>query len=170
MVDGFEEIELITPVDMLRRVGVEVVVASLQHETCVGRSGIRIMSDAMLADLDPDSFDLLFIPGGPGVAKLRDDGRPSVLAKQFHAQGKPVAAICAAPLVLLDAGLLEGRRFTVHQSVRNALIDALDERVVVDGGLITSRGAGTSMDFGFAIISLLVGQAAAEKVASEIMA
>jgi protein deglycase len=168
--EGFEEIEMITPVDLLRRAGVEVVVASLHHKTCTGRCGIRVEADALLADLDPGGFDLLLIPGGPGVARLREDGRPAVLAKLFHDHGKPVAAICAAPLVLMDAGMLEGRSFTAHQSVRQTLVHALAERVVVDGSLITSRGAGTALDFGLALVARLAGQQAADRVAAEIMA
>jgi len=161
---------MVTPVDLLRRADVEVVIASLHRKTAVGRCGIRVEADAALVGLDPKKFDLLLIPGGPGVANLRKDGRPATLAREFVAAGKPVAAICAAPLVLMDAGLLEGRRFSAHQSVRNALPAALDERVVVDGNLVTSRGAGTAMDFGLALVALLAGQAAAERVAAEIMA
>ena len=168
--DGFEEIELVTPVDLLRRADIEVVIAALSHKVCVGRCGLRVEADAMLADLEPSQFDLLLIPGGPGVSKLREDGRPAALAKQFSNDGKPVAAICAAPLVLMDAGLLEGRRFTAYQSVRETLVHAIEERVVVDGNLITSRGAGTAMDFGMAIIVKLADQASADRVALDIMA
>lgn len=169
LVDGFEEIELVTPVDLLRRAGIEVVVASLQRKTAVGRSGIRVEADASLASLDTGAFDLLLLPGGPGVEKLRKDGRASTLAREFAMAGKPVAAICAAPLVLMDAGLLDGRRFTAHQSVRDSLPGALDGRVVEDGILITSRGAGTAMDFGLALVARLAGQNTAEQVAASIM-
>jgi 4-methyl-5(b-hydroxyethyl)-thiazole monophosphate biosynthesis len=170
LVDGFEEIETVTPVDLLRRAGVEVVLAALQGRTATGRCGIRLQADAALADLDPSTFDLLLIPGGPGVEGLRRDGRAASLAKDFTAAGKPVAAICAAPLVLLDAGLLAGRRFTAYHSVRQELGGGLDDRVVVDGNLITSRGAGTAMDFALVLIARLVGQAMADQVAEEIMA
>ena len=170
LVDGFEEIELVTPVDLLRRAGVEVVIAALHGGAATGRGGIRLEADAALADLDPGTFDLLFIPGGPGVGDLRSDGRAAVLAREFAAAGKPVAAICAAPLLLMDAGLLEGRRFTAYQSVRAELGGGLDERVVVDGDLITSRGAGTALDFALALVARLAGQSAADRVADEIMA
>jgi 4-methyl-5(b-hydroxyethyl)-thiazole monophosphate biosynthesis len=113
---------------------------------------------------------MLLSPGGPGVAKLREDGRPAELAGQFHDHGKAVAAICAAPLVLMDAGLLEGRRFTAYQSVRETLANAIEGRVVEDGNIITSRGAGTALDFGLALVARLAGQAAAGRVAAEIMA
>jgi 4-methyl-5(b-hydroxyethyl)-thiazole monophosphate biosynthesis len=101
---------------------------------------------------------------------MRRDGRAAELAGDFIAAGKPVAAICAAPLVLLDAGLLAGRSFTAYHSVREELGGGLDERVVVDGNLITSRGAGTAMDFSLVLIACLLGQAAADQVADEIMA
>jgi 4-methyl-5(b-hydroxyethyl)-thiazole monophosphate biosynthesis len=170
LIDGFEEIELVTPVDVLRRAGVEVVIAALHEKIATGRGGIRLEADAALADVDPPSFDLLFIPGGPGVWDLRSDGRAAVLAKDFATAGKPVAAICAAPLVLMDAGLLVGKRFTAYHSVREELGGGLDERVVVDGNIITSRGAGTALDFALTLVSLLGGQEAAVQVADEIMA
>src|SRR5476649_1464455 len=97
LASGLEEIETITPVDILRRAGAEVVVASLTPEkTVTGRSGITIQADAELDGIDPGTFDLLLIPGGPGVQGLRADGRPAKLARQFVEEGKPVAAICAA--------------------------------------------------------------------------
>lgn len=168
--DGFEEIEVVTPVDVLRRAGVTVVIAAMGEMTAVGRGGIRIAGDVALADVDSGSFDLLFIPGGPGVGDLRSVGRAAALARDFAAAGKPVAAICAAPLILMDAGLLEGKRFTAYHSVREELGGGLDERVVEDGDIITSRGAGTALDFALALVTRLAGQAAAERVAEEIMA
>jgi len=168
---GFEEIETLTPVDLLRRAGVEVVMASITGETWVtGRCHITIRADATLAEVANQSFDLLFIPGGPGVKGLRADGRPAQLARQFVQAGKPVAAICAAPTVLADAGLLEGRRFTAHFSVHTELPATLaQERVVVDGPIITSRGAGTALDFGLELVRQLEGDAAAQEVAKAIM-
>lgn len=170
LADGFEEIELVAPADLLRRAGVEVVIASLHGRSATGRNGIRIEADAALADLQAERFDLLLIPGGPGVGELRRDGRAAALARDFHAAGKPVAAICAAPLVLADAGLLASRRFSAHDSVRNELPGAAGERVTEDGNLITSRGAGTAIDFGLALVARLAGRDAALRVASEIMA
>jgi 4-methyl-5(b-hydroxyethyl)-thiazole monophosphate biosynthesis len=169
LVDGFEEIETITPVDLLRRAGVEVVIAGLHGASATGRSGIRLVADAVLEVVADSDFDLLLIPGGPGVGDLRRDGRAAALAGVFANNGKLIAAICAAPLVLMDAGLLHGRRFTAHQSVRDVLAQALDEEVVIDGNLITSRGAGTAMEFGLALVSSLAGHAVADKVAADIM-
>ncbi len=169
---GFEEIETVTPIDLLRRAGAEVVVASLQGEPWVtGRSEITLKPDAALAEVESGDFDLLVIPGGPGVAALRTDGRAARLAREFIGRGKPVAAICAGPTVLGDAGVLEGKRFTAHFSVWGELPDALgDERVVQDGLVITSRGAGTAVDFGLALVAALFGPDKAGEVARAIMA
>lgn len=170
--DGFEEIETVTPVDLLRRAGIEVTLAAVgENVNATGRSGITLTSDVMLGETHtPAGFDLLLIPGGPGVAGLRKDGRAAALAADFHAAGKSIAAICAAPLVLHDARLLAGRRFTAHSSARSELPGAVDDRVVVDGPLITSRGAGTAVDFSLAIITALVGEHASKQVATAIMA
>lgn len=170
LANGFEEIETITPVDLLRRAGVEVVLAGLKDGEVTGRSGVRLVPDAVLEGVDADGFDLLLIPGGPGVKELRADGRAAALAVAFHEAGKKIAAICAAPLVLGDAGLLDGRHFTSHASTWEELPDAEDERVVEDGGIITSRGAGTALDFGFALVEYLAGEAAVDEISEAIMA
>lgn len=170
LIDGFEEIETVTPVDVLRRAGAEVVIAALREKTATGRCGIRVEADVLLEETDAAGFDLLLIPGGPGVGDLRADGRAALLAKDFASAGKPVAAICAAPLVLMDAGLLAGKRFTAYPSVRPELGGGGDDRVVVDGQIITSRGAGTALDFALALVTHLFGQAAADQVAEEIVA
>jgi len=170
LVDGFEEIEMVTPVDLLRRAGVEVVIAALHGEEAAGRSGIRMAADGNLNGVRAEEFDLLLIPGGPGVAEMRRDGRAAALAREFAATGKTVAAICAAPLILHDAGLLENRRYTAHSSLRETLGEASGGRLEEDGCLITSRGAGTAMDFALAIVTRLAGPAVAEKIATDIMA
>lgn len=172
LVDGFEEIETIAPVDLLRRAGAEVVMASVAGPLHVtGRCSITMHADSGLEGLDTTAFDVLLIPGGPGVKALREDGRPALLAKAFASQGKVLAAICAAPTVLKDAALLEGRRFTAHFSVHVELPDVLAaERVVVDGKLITSRGAGTAIEFGLALVEQLFGAEKAREIAASIMA
>ncbi|BCU78692.1 DJ-1 family glyoxalase III [Luteolibacter sp. LG18] len=171
LVDGFEEIEAVTPIDLLRRAGVEVTTAALGELTVTGRNGIQILADTRLADELPDAYDLLFLPGGPGVAKLREDGRPAAIARIFTESGKRVAAICAAPLVLKDAGILSGKRFTAHASALRELPDAIPgERVVIEGNLITSRGAGTALDFGLVLVAELCGQELSDEIGASIHA
>ena len=170
--DGVEELELIAPVDVLRRAGAEVVVAAIGEGIhLTGRNGIVLHADALLSGLDPSTFDLLLIPGGAAVAKLRADGRAAELAAAFVSANKPVAAICAGPLVLEDAGLLEGKCFTAHFSAANELPGAQSgERVLEDGLIITSRGAGTALEFGLALVDRLFGEAKEEEIGRAIMA
>jgi len=171
LVTGFEEIELIAPIDLLRRAEADVLVASVDGEQLVtGRCGVTIQADARLADVADQPFDLLFIPGGPGVKALREDGRAALLARVFAQAGRPVTAICAAPLVLADAGLLTGKRFTAHFSVHSQLPGVLaNERVVKDGNIITSRGAGTAVEFGLALVRELFGEVKSQEIADAIM-
>jgi 4-methyl-5(b-hydroxyethyl)-thiazole monophosphate biosynthesis len=168
---GFEEIETVVPVDLLRRAEAEVIIASVNGEKLVtGRCGMTVQADTTLAEVEQQPFEALFLPGGPGVKILREDGRPAKLAKACATQGNLVAAICAAPMVLLDAGLLTGKRFTAHFSVHANLPGVLaNERVVKDGNLLTSRGAGTAVEFGLELVCELFGEAKAKEVADAIM-
>jgi 4-methyl-5(b-hydroxyethyl)-thiazole monophosphate biosynthesis len=170
LADGFEEIEAFAPIDLLRRADVEVTTASLadnQHAT--GRSGITAHADKPLKAVLGRQFDLLFLPGGAGVKNLRADPRVKQVVLEHHAAGKWLAAICAAPTVLNDCGLLTGRRYTAHFSVANELPAILsDERVVTDGNLTTSRGAGTAVEFGLHLVALLVSPAKASEVGKAI--
>jgi len=172
LADGVEELELVAPVDVLRRAGADVVLAAVGGDpVATGRNGLVLQADVLLAGLQTGDFDLLLIPGGAAVSFLRKDGRAAELARQFVDSGKPVAAICAGPLVLEDAGLLEGKRFTSHFSAVNELPGAqTGERVVEDGLIITSRGAGTALEFGLALVDRLFGEAKEEEIARAIMA
>jgi protein deglycase len=171
LVDGFEEIEAVTPIDLLRRAGVEVVIASLDRIDVTGRGNLRMIADMLLKNTLPDSFDLLLLPGGPGVTAMRGDARAAAIASIFQTSGKKVAAICAAPLILKDAGILTGRRFTGHAAIASELPEAdFSERVIVDDNLITSRGAGTALDFGLALVTALCGQEKADEIAASIHA
>jgi 4-methyl-5(b-hydroxyethyl)-thiazole monophosphate biosynthesis len=170
--EGFEEIEAVAPIDLLRRAGLEVTVASLGRELEVtGRSGIRLRAEFALNEVITRSFDCLILPGGPGVKHLRADPRIVPLIRRHAEAGAWITAICAAPTVLHDAGLLAGRRFTAHPSVAAELTGPLSqEAVVCDGQIITSRGAGTAVDFGLAIVEALQGKARAEEVRQAICA
>ncbi len=172
LAEGFEEIEATAPIDLLRRAGVEVTVAGLGDGIHVtGRSGLTMHADTPLNAVLARKFDCLFLPGGPGVVHLRADPRVRELVLRYHAAGRWLAAICAAPTVLHDAGLLAGRRYTAHFSVANELPAILaGERVVEDGSLLTSRGAGTAIDFGLLLVAKLVSPAKAQEVAQSVCA
>jgi 4-methyl-5(b-hydroxyethyl)-thiazole monophosphate biosynthesis len=172
LAEGFEEIEVVTPVDILRRAGAEVTIAALGDGIHVtGRSGLTLHADSTLGALDGSDFDCLLLPGGPGVGRLREDPRVSSWVRRHQEGNRWLAAICAAPTVLNDAGVLEGRRYTAHFSVAGELPDALlNERVVVDGRLITARGAGTAVDFGLLLVERLFSREKAADVARSISA
>ncbi|MES2692511.1 MAG: DJ-1 family glyoxalase III [Verrucomicrobiota bacterium] len=172
LAEGFEEIEAITPIDLLRRAGAEVTLASLAEGIHVtGRSGITLHADTSLEAVAGREFDCVFLPGGPGVKHLRADPRVRPLVLRQHAASKWLAAICAAPTVLHDAGLLANRRYTAHFSVANELTAILtEERVVVDGHLITSRGAGTALDFGLELVRKLFSPTKSQEIARSVCA
>lgn len=159
LADGFEEIEAFAPVDLLRRAGITVTTASLaDNRHATGRSGITAHADVALKELSPDLADMVFVPGGAGVKLLRADARVRDLVLRHHAGGKWIAAICAAPTLLLDCGLLAGKRYTAHFSVAPELPGILaDQRIVTDGRTTTSRGAGTAVEFGLHLVGLLAG-------------
>jgi 4-methyl-5(b-hydroxyethyl)-thiazole monophosphate biosynthesis len=172
--EGFEELEAVAPIDLLRRAGCLVTIAALGPAPRVtGRNQITLEADTLLADLPADAppSDCLLIPGGPGVTALRASSTVRELVARHHAAGKLLAAICAAPAVLHDAGLLAGRRYTAHPSVAAELPAILgDQRVVNDGNILTSRGAGTALDFGLALVSALVSPEKAAEIAASIRA
>jgi len=170
--EGFEEIEAVTPIDLLRRAGAKVTVAALNPTAHVtGRCELTMHADTTLGKAGGETYDLIFLPGGPGVLNLRGDSRVRELVQHQAAAGRWLAAICAAPTVLNDAGLLEGRRYTAHFSVAKELPHILkDERVVVDGKIVTSRGAGTSLDFGLKLVEVLFSAEKAREIAIAICA
>src|ERR1035438_3671164 len=172
MPEDFEEIEAITPIDLLRRAGADVPVAALGSVIRVkGSSGITIQADATLDTVQGRKFDCIFLPGGPGVRHLRADPRVSRLVRSQCDAGRWLAAICAAPTVLNDAGVLSGRRYTAHFSVAAELPRLLaGERVVADGMILTSRGPGTALDFGLLLVEKLFSAEKSGEVARSICA
>jgi 4-methyl-5(b-hydroxyethyl)-thiazole monophosphate biosynthesis len=167
--NGFEEIEAVTPVDLLRRAGVEVVMAGVSGMDVVGKCGMRFRADALLEDAGGGDFDVLLLAGGPAVKELRGNEKVLTLIRRFHSEDKLIAAICAAPLLLKDAGLIDGKRITAHFSTGVELPASTGEPVVVDGRLVTSRGAGTALDFGLELVRILCGKAVAEEVGHAVM-
>lgn len=160
LAEGFEELEAVTVIDILRRAGLDVVVASLAESPVTGSHGIRVAADTPLAALAEQDFDMIALPGGmPGAQHLKDDPRIAAILKRLHGRGRPVAAICAAPMVLASAGLLEGRRATSFPGFLDGAANTTveDEAVVADRGVITSRGPGTALDFALALVEALKG-------------
>ncbi|MCX7824601.1 MAG: DJ-1/PfpI family protein [Verrucomicrobiae bacterium] len=172
---GFEEIEAITVIDILRRAGVEVVVAGTQPGVIEASRKTKHVPDCGLDDVMPavDTFDMIVLPGGqPGTTNLRADLRIKTIIERLRARSKLTAAICAAPTVLSAYGVLEGRRATSHPGSRAQLVagQVVDERVVVDGPVVTSQAAGTAMEFAFKLVELLCGREKAVEVNQGVLA
>ena len=166
---GFEEIEAITIIDILRRAGVEVVVAGTQPGVIEASRKTRHLPDCTLDDVRAEDFDMIVLPGGqPGTTNLRNDPRIRQIIESLRQRDRPVAAICAAPTVLAAYGVLRDRVATSHPSVRAEVAagarSVSDERVVVDGSVVTSQAAGTAMEFAFKLVELLCGPAKAAEV------
>jgi 4-methyl-5(b-hydroxyethyl)-thiazole monophosphate biosynthesis len=172
---GFEEIEAITVIDILRRAEIHVVVAGTQAGPIEASRKTKHVPDCTLDEVHPDDFDMIVLPGGqPGATNLRNDPRIRNLIGTLQAGNRRIAAICAAPTVLAACGVLKDRSATCHPSVRAEVASAAkrmsDERVVVDGSVITSQSAGTAMEFAFKLIEILCGPDKAAEVNRGVLA
>lgn len=167
LADGFEELEAVAVIDVLRRAGIEVVSAGLHEGPVSSTRNIKIIPDTVIDTVASDDFDMLVLPGGmPGAANLNADARVRDLIRDFNSKGKMTGAICAAPYVLADAGILDGKRVTSYPSFKDKLGSAIYEEktVVEDGNILTSRGPGTALCFALAIVEKLAGREKAEQV------
>ena len=168
---GFEEIEAISIIDVLRRAEVETIIVTIPQEEDVfwveGAHGISVAGDSLFDETDFAGGDMLILPGGmPGTDNLNAHNGLKNLIKEYHDQGKYIAAICAAPLVFGEMGLLKGKKAICYPSFEPRLIGAEiaeNERVVVDGNIITSKGPGTAIEFALQLVELLVSKEEAEK-------
>jgi 4-methyl-5(b-hydroxyethyl)-thiazole monophosphate biosynthesis len=161
LADGCEELEAVTLIDLLRRAGITVVSASLGPQLVTASRGVHLVADTSLVDVIYDDFDMIVLPGGlPGTTNLNNDSHVHAILKRLNQSNTAIGAICAAPLVLADCGLLDGKRATCYPGVLTQAdwpnITLVEEAVVVDGNILTSRGPGTAMDFALAIIEYLV--------------
>jgi 4-methyl-5(b-hydroxyethyl)-thiazole monophosphate biosynthesis len=172
LAEGFEEIEAVTAIDVLRRAEIEVVVAGLEPGPVRGSRGVVVTPDEPLAEVVDLDFDAVVLPGGgPGSQALAGDERVGAILKRHAAAGHLVAAICAAPgVVLTPLGLLEGKRATGYPGLRDKVPGWVDEPVVRDGDLITSQGPGTAMTFALSLVEVLVGAEKADEVAAAALA
>jgi 4-methyl-5(b-hydroxyethyl)-thiazole monophosphate biosynthesis len=169
LAQGCEEIEAVTIIDLLRRAGIDVVVAGLREGPVTASRGTVLVPDTTLDHVLGENFDMVVLPGGmPGAEHLDQDPRIHRLVQRQAEDGKYTAAICAAPKVLANAGLLDGKRATSYPGFIDAMdlpaTQVLERTVVVDGKLVTSRGPGTAMDFALELIAQLEGEAKRSEV------
>lgn len=166
---GCEELEAVTVIDLLRRADIEVVAAGLTKRPVKASHGTTLVPDASLDEVLEREFDMIVLPGGlPGADNLNNDERVHALLKRLAGEGKFTCAICAAPIVLAKAGLLDGKKATSYPGFLDKMalpgVTYTGAAVERDGTVITSRGPGTAMDFALALIEALKGQATRDKV------
>ena len=164
---GFEELEAVAVVDVLRRAGIEVTIAGLTEGYVESARNVKVLPDTTIDTIKAEDFDIVILPGGiPGADNLNADPRVRQLLQDFNLKGKLTGAICAAPYVLANAGLLQGKRATSYPTYRERLggVDYSEDKVVVDGNVLTSRGPATALYFGLAIVERLVGKDKAEEL------
>lgn len=172
LAQGCEELEAVTVADILRRAGINVITAGLEAGAVRASRGMVLLPDATLVEALGTEFDMIVLPGGmPGAEHLKNDARVIALLKSMAAEGKYTTAICAAPMALHAAGLLEGKRATSFPGVLDRLPGThafLNDKVVVDGKVVTSRGPGTAMDFALTLVELLLGKPRRDAVEADL--
>lgn len=173
LADGFEEIEALTAVDLLRRARIYVDTISISDDYMVhGAHGINVQTEDLFEEVNFAEFDMIVLPGGmPGTTNLEEHNGVQRVIKDFHENGKYVGAICAAPGILGGMGILKGKRAACYPSVEDRLSGAVIMRVPVvqDGNIITSRGMGTAIDFALKLVEVLTDKSKAEEIADSII-
>jgi 4-methyl-5(b-hydroxyethyl)-thiazole monophosphate biosynthesis len=172
LADGYEEIEALTVVDLLRRANIDIQMISITGNLQVtGSHHITTTADQLFEEVNYEEADLLVLPGGmPGTMNLLEHEGLDLLLREFHGKGKALAAICAAPRVLGSKGILQGKMATCYPGNEKELLGAqiMSATVVIDGNITTSRGLGTAIDFSLSIIKSLKGEEEALDIAKVI--
>ncbi len=171
LAEGFEEIEAVIPIDLLRRGGVEVLIIGVTHREVTGAHGITITSDVLLENVDPQGLDAVILPGGmPGSSNLAESHGAAQLIKKLTISGKIVAAICAAPAIVLSPlGVLDGKEAVCYPGMESHAPQSAfkDKGVLVDGTLVTAQGPGKSAEFALALLEMLQGSDTARQVGTK---
>ena len=166
VVDGFEEIEAIEPIDIMRRAGLNVVTVGVKSQSVKGAHNISIKTDVIIDDVNVEDMELLMLPGGPGHEELDKDEKVHKLIDYAYKENLYIAAICASPSIIGKKGLLRDKKATCFPGFEQYLMGAkvVGDKVVVDGNIITGKGAGAAAEFGFEIVKLLQNKTAADEL------
>jgi len=170
LADGFEEIEAMSTIDVLRRADINVVTAGIPSSIVKGSRGTQTITDRKFSEVDPEDFDALILVGGhPGYITLGKSSRIIDAVKSFNEKEKTIAAICAAPSILAKAGILEERKATIYPGMEKDIPRPRGDRVVQDGHIITSQGPGTAIEFALKIVEVLAGSGVSEKIKRDLV-
>ncbi|MCH8011480.1 MAG: DJ-1/PfpI family protein [Candidatus Marinimicrobia bacterium] len=171
--EGFEEIEAITIIDILRRAGAKVVVAGLGKKLVEGSHGITVQADQTIEQVNPDGFDMIVLPGGmPGMVNLKQSEKIIDLLRRLSESKKYTAAVCASPVVLEEAGIISSKKVACHPNNAASIKSGeyTGSRVEVDGRVITGQAAGSAMEFAFKLVEVLFGKEKVEEINQGVLA
>lgn len=170
LAEGFEEIEVMTIVDVLRRAGIKVSMAGLPGTIVEGSRNVKVLADTKLEDVVEKDYDAVVLPGGsPGYTNLSKSQKVKKIIGDFHRDGKLVAAICGGPTVLAEAGILTNVKATVYPGLEKCIPKPRNERVLVEGNVITSQGPGTAMEFSLKLVEHLAGKETMKNVKEQLL-
>ena len=174
LADGFEEIEALTPVDMLKRAGIEITTVSINKDKIVtGAHGIKVVADKTTVEVSPEDAEMVILPGGlPGADNLRSNATVNYFIDTAEKNKKYICAICAAPRILGEKGLLKGKNATCFPGFESYLKGAnhVDAGCILDTNIITAKSMGKAVEFSLQMISVLKGEKTAEKIKNSIYA
>ena len=170
LAEGFEEIEAMTVVDVLRRAGIKVTTAGLPGTIVEGSRNVKILADTKLEDVVEKDYDAVILVGGsPGYTNLSKSQKVKKIIGDLHRDGKIVAAICGAPTVLAEAGILTNVKATCYPGLEKYIPKPRNERLLVEGNVITSQGPGTSMEFALKLVEHLAGKETMKNVRGQLL-
>ena len=173
LADGFETVEALAPVDVMRRAGIEVATVSITEEKRVAsKQGIPVLADITIDEVNENDAEMLMLPGGlPGADNLFANEKLKKMLLSANEKGKYVAAICAAPYILGQLGILKGKKATCYPGFEDKLIgaEATGERIVLDKNVLTGIGMGAAVEFGLEAVSILAGEEAKDKISKGII-
>lgn len=166
LVDGFEEIEALEPLDIMRRAEIPVKTVAVCGKKATGSHGITVETDLTINEVNPADMELLMLPGGPGHEKLDASNAVHGLLNDAYARGIYIASICAAPSIPGKKGFLDGKKATCFPGYEKYLTGAeiTGEKVVLDGKMLTGKGAGAAAEFGFKIVEILKNKETADTI------
>lgn len=171
LADGFEDVEALAVVDLLRRAGISVDTVGVIGTVITSKSNVRMMVDKKIGDVNANDYDVIVLPGGlQGVQNLSRSSKLIEMLKDFNEKGKLIAAICAAPSILAKIGLLDNKKATIFPGMERELPKPRAERVVIDGNIITSQAPGTAIEFALTLVGKLAGKNKADELKRQIVA
>ena len=169
LVNGFEEVEALTVVDVFRRAGIDITIAGLVSTVIQGAHDIKVIAERRLSDINTKNYGILILPGGEGYKSLMNSQTVLNLIRNFNSAGKYIAAICAAPAVLAKAGVLDDRIATIYPGMEKMIPKPREGKIIIDKNIITARGPGVAMLFALKLVEIIKGKKNVNRLKNDIV-